>query len=33
MPSLTLPKVVLKMDTYRGGGMAGEIEIPTGVEN
>lgn len=32
MPSLTLPKVVLKTETYRGGGMAGEIEIPTGVE-
>jgi len=32
MPSLTLPKVVLKTETYRGGGMAGEVEIPTGVE-
>lgn len=32
VPSLTLPKVTLKMDGYRGGGMAGEIEIPTGVE-
>ena len=32
MPSLTLPKVVLKTEAYRGGGMAGEVEIPTGVE-
>jgi P2 family phage contractile tail tube protein len=32
MPSLTLPKVVLKTDGYRGGGMAGEVEISTGVE-
>lgn len=32
MPSLTLPKVVLKTEPYRGGGMAGEVEIPTGVE-
>ncbi|AZD34880.1 Phage major tail tube protein [Pseudomonas chlororaphis subsp. aurantiaca] len=31
-PSVTLPKVTLKMNPYRGGGMAGEIEIPTGVE-
>ena len=29
MPSLTLPKVVLKTEAYRGGGMAGEVEIPT----
>ncbi|MFJ4193941.1 phage major tail tube protein [Pseudomonas sp. NPDC089534] len=32
VPSLTLPKVVLKMESFRGGGMAGEIEIPVGVE-
>jgi len=32
MPNLTLPKVVLKTEAYRGGGMAGEVEIPTGVE-
>ncbi|WP_085701159.1 phage major tail tube protein [Pseudomonas sp. B26(2017)] len=32
MPSLTLPKVVLKTEAYRGGGMAGEVEISTGVE-
>ena len=32
VPSLTLPKLTQKMDGYRGGGMAGEIEIPTGLE-
>jgi P2 family phage contractile tail tube protein len=32
VPSLTLPKLTQKMDDYRGGGMAGPIELPTGLE-
>lgn len=30
--SLTLPKVALKTDAFRGGGMAGEVEVSMGVE-
>lgn len=32
VPSLTLPKLTMKMDDYRGGGMAGSIELPLGLE-
>ncbi|MFW9082405.1 phage major tail tube protein [Pseudomonas sp. P2757] len=32
VPSLTLPKVTIKTDEYRGGGMAGPIEMNQGVE-
>ncbi|WP_319557905.1 phage major tail tube protein [Thiomicrorhabdus sp.] len=29
-PELTLPKITPKMREYRGGGMSGTVEIPTG---
>jgi P2 family phage contractile tail tube protein len=32
IPSLTLPKLTVKTDAYRGGGMAGEIEMDMGLE-
>lgn len=32
VPSLTLPKLAVKTETYRGGGMAGEIEMDMGLE-
>ncbi|POA42515.1 phage major tail tube protein [Pseudomonas sp. MPR-ANC1] len=32
VPSLTLPKLSLKMDEYRGGGMAGPVEMDQGIE-
>lgn len=32
VPSLSLPKLVVKMDEYRGGGMAGPIEMDVGLE-
>ena len=32
VPSLTLPKVTVKTDEYRGGGMAGPIEMAQGLE-
>lgn len=32
VPSLSLPKLVVKTDEYRGGGMAGPIEMDMGLE-
>ena len=32
VPSLTLPKMTLKTEGHRGGGMAGEIEMDMGLE-
>lgn len=32
VPSLTLPKLTVKTETYRGGGMTGEVEIDMGLE-
>lgn len=32
VPSLTLPKLTLKTEAHRGGGMAGEIEMDMGLE-
>jgi P2 family phage contractile tail tube protein len=32
VPSLTLPKLTVKTEAYRGGGMAGEIEMDMGLE-
>ena len=32
VPSLTLPKLTTKTDEYRGGGMAGPIEMAMGLE-
>ena len=32
VPSLTLPKLTIKTDEYRGGGMAGAIEMAQGLE-
>jgi hypothetical protein len=32
VPSLTLPKLTTKTDEYRGGGMAGAIEMDQGLE-
>lgn len=32
VPSLTLPKLTVKTETYRGGGMGGEVEIDMGLE-
>ena len=32
VPSLTLPKLTTKTDEYRGGGMAGPIEMDQGLE-
>ena len=32
VPSMTLPKIVVKTDEYRGGGMGGSIEMDMGME-
>jgi len=32
VPELSLPKVTVKTDSYRGGGMDGEIEVDMGLE-
>ena len=32
VPSLTLPKLAVKTDEYRAGGMAGAIELAQGLE-
>jgi len=32
VPSLSLPKLVVKTDEYRGGGMAGPVEMDMGLE-
>ena len=32
VPSLTLPKLTVKTEAHRGGGMAGEIEMDMGLE-
>lgn len=32
VPSMTLPKLVIKTDEYRGGGMAGSIEMDMGLD-
>lgn len=32
VPGLTLPKVTLKTEEYRGGGMAGPVELDMGLE-
>lgn len=32
VPELSLPKVAVKTDSYRGGGMDGEIDMDTGLE-
>ncbi len=32
VPSVTLPKLTVKTDSFRGGGMGGEIEIDMGLE-
>ncbi len=32
VPSMTLPKLSVKSDEYRGGGMSGPIDLPTGLE-
>ena len=32
VPSLTLPKLTVKTEAHRGGGMAGEIEMDVGLE-
>jgi len=32
VPSLTLPKISIKTEDYRGGGMAGDIELDMGLE-
>lgn len=32
VPSMTLPKIVVKTDEYRGGGMGGSIEMDMGLE-
>lgn len=32
VPSLTLPKLTIKTEAHRGGGMAGEIEMDMGLE-
>ena len=32
VPSVTLPKITVKTDSFRGGGMGGEIEMDMGLE-
>lgn len=32
VPSMTLPKLAIKSEEYRGGGMSGPIDLPTGLE-
>lgn len=32
VPSLTLPKLAVKTDAYRAGGMAGEVDMDVGLE-
>lgn len=32
VPSLTLPKLTVKTDAYRAGGMAGEVDMDVGLE-
>lgn len=32
VPSMTLPKLSVKSEEYRGGGMSGPIDMPTGLE-
>jgi hypothetical protein len=31
-PSLTLPEINLEMEDFRGGGMAGTVELPMGID-
>nr|WP_314563048.1 phage major tail tube protein [uncultured Pseudomonas sp.] len=32
VPSMTLPKLSIKSEEYRGGGMSGPVDLPTGLE-
>lgn len=32
VPSMTLPKLSIKTEEYRGGGMSGPVDLPTGLE-
>ena len=32
VPSMTLPKLATKSEEYRGGGMSGPVDLPTGLE-
>ena len=32
VPSMTLPKLSIKTEEYRGGGMSGPVDMPTGLE-
>lgn len=32
VPSMTLPKLSIKSEEYRGGGMSGPVDMPTGLE-
>jgi P2 family phage contractile tail tube protein len=32
VPSMTLPKLSVKTEEYRGGGMSGPVDLPTGLE-
>lgn len=32
VPSMTLPKLSTKTEEYRGGGMSGPVDLPTGLE-
>lgn len=32
VPSMTLPKLSVKTEEYRGGGMSGPVDMPTGLE-
>lgn len=32
VPSMTLPKLTVKSEEYRGGGMSGPVDMPTGLE-
>ncbi|WLG26008.1 phage major tail tube protein [Pseudomonas lurida] len=32
VPSMTLPKLAIKSEEYRGGGMSGPVDLPTGLE-
>ncbi|MGA9700260.1 phage major tail tube protein [Pseudomonas sp.] len=32
VPSMTLPKLSTKSEEYRGGGMSGPVDLPTGLE-
>ena len=32
VPSVTLPKLTVKTESFRGGGMGGEIELDVGLE-